>query len=97
MDKNGAEKFLAELKAALGHAEALLHSSAGDLGDARDKARDKLREASECVGAIERDLLAKVRANARAANDSVHENPWQSIAIATGVAFVAGLMLGRRR
>jgi ElaB/YqjD/DUF883 family membrane-anchored ribosome-binding protein len=93
----GTEKFFADLKAALENAEALLHSTAGDIGDARDRARDKLREASECLGAIERDLLSEARTKANAANDYVHENPWRSIAVATGIAFSIGLLLGRRR
>jgi ElaB/YqjD/DUF883 family membrane-anchored ribosome-binding protein len=97
MTKTGTEKFFTELKAALENAEALLHSTAGDIGEARDKARDKLREASACMGAIERELLSEARAKARAANDYVAENPWRSIAIAGGFAFVVGLLLGRRR
>lgn len=97
MTKTGTEKFFADLKAALENAEALLHSTAGDIGEAREKARDKLREASECMGAIEHELLSEARAKARAANDYVQDNPWKSIAIAGGVAFVVGLLLGRRR
>jgi ElaB/YqjD/DUF883 family membrane-anchored ribosome-binding protein len=97
MTNAGTDKFFAELKAALEHAEELLHSTAGDLGETREKARDKLREASECMGAIERELLSEARAKAQAANDYVHGNPWRSIAIAGGIAFVVGLLLGRRR
>jgi ElaB/YqjD/DUF883 family membrane-anchored ribosome-binding protein len=97
MTRTGTEKFFAELKAALENAEALLHSTAGDIGEAREKARDKLQEASECISAIEKELLAEARAKADAANDYVKDNPWRSIAIAGGVAFVVGLLLGRRR
>jgi ElaB/YqjD/DUF883 family membrane-anchored ribosome-binding protein len=97
MSRTGTEKFFGELRAALENAEELLQSTAGDIGEAREKARDKLREASECMAAIERDLLSEAKAKARAANDYVHDNPWRSIAIAGGVAFVVGLLLGRRR
>ena len=97
MTKAGTDKFFAELKAALEHAEGLLHSTTEDIGEARDKAREKLREASECMGAIERELLSEARAKARAANDYVQDNPWRSIAIAGGIAFVVGLLMGRRR
>lgn len=96
MTRKGTGNFFSELKAALEDAEALLHSTAGDIGEARDKARDKLREASEYMGTIERELLSEARARAKAANDFVSENPWRSIAIAGGIAFVAGLLLGRR-
>lgn len=97
MTRTGTGKFFADLRAALENAEELLHSTAGDIGEAREKAREKLREASECMGAIEQELLSGARARARAANDYVQENPWSSIAIAGGVAFAVGLLLGRRR
>jgi ElaB/YqjD/DUF883 family membrane-anchored ribosome-binding protein len=97
MTKAGTDKFFAELKAALEHAEGLLHSTTEDIGEARNKARDKLREASECMSAIEQELLCEAKAKARVANDYVQDNPWRSIAIAGGIAFVVGLLLGRRR
>jgi ElaB/YqjD/DUF883 family membrane-anchored ribosome-binding protein len=97
MTKAGTGKFFTELKVALENAETLLHSTADDIGEAREKARDKLREASECMGAIERELLSEARAKAKAANDYTGENPWRSIAVAGGLAFLVGLLLGRRR
>ena len=93
----GTEKFFAELKASLESAEKLLHSAAGEIGDTRDTAREKLREASDYMRAIERELLSEAKAKARAANDYVHDNPWKSIAIASGIALVVGMLLGRRR
>lgn len=97
MTRTGTGKIFAELKTALENAEALLQSAEGDIGEAREKARDRLREASECMGAIEKELLSEARARTRAANEYVKEHPWRSIAIAGGVAFVVGLLLGRRR
>lgn len=97
MTKSGTEKFFADLRAAIENAEALLKSTAGDISDAREKARDKLREASEGIREIERGLLTDAAARAKAANDYVHENPWPSIALAAGVAFALGLLLSRRR
>jgi ElaB/YqjD/DUF883 family membrane-anchored ribosome-binding protein len=97
MTRTGTEKFFAELKSAIEAAEALLHSTAEDIGDAREKAHTKLREASECMGSIEQELLSGARSKAGAANDYVHDNPWRSIAVATGLAFALGLLLGRRR
>jgi ElaB/YqjD/DUF883 family membrane-anchored ribosome-binding protein len=97
MTRTGTEKIFAELKAALEHAETLLHSTTENIGEAREKARNKLKEASHCMGAIEQELLSEARAKAGAANDYVKDNPWRSIAIAGGVAFGVGLLLGRRR
>jgi ElaB/YqjD/DUF883 family membrane-anchored ribosome-binding protein len=97
MNRPETGKLFAELKAALENAEALLHSTTGDLGEVRDMARTKLREAGECMGSIERELLSGARAKARAADEYLHDNPWRVIALAGGVALVVGLLLGRRR
>jgi ElaB/YqjD/DUF883 family membrane-anchored ribosome-binding protein len=97
MSSAGSDKFFADLRAALDHAEALLHSTSGDLSEARQKARDKLREASESMAAFEQEFVSGAKAGARAADDYVHVNPWRSIAVAGGIAFVVGLLLGRRR
>ena len=32
----------------------------------------------------------------RATDDYVHENPWQSVGVAAGVAFLLGLLVSRR-
>jgi ElaB/YqjD/DUF883 family membrane-anchored ribosome-binding protein len=37
-----------------------------------------------------------VRARARDVDSYVHDNPWQAVAIAGGVALLLGLIMGRR-
>ncbi len=38
----------------------------------------------------------KIRYAGRATDDFVHENPWRSIAIATGVGLLVGMLIGSR-
>ena len=41
-------------------------------------------------------MVERAKAAANATNGYVHENPWPSIGVAAGIAFVAGLLVGRR-
>jgi ElaB/YqjD/DUF883 family membrane-anchored ribosome-binding protein len=97
MNTKGTDAFFTELRAAIDNAEALLHSAAEGADDAREAARDKLREARERMGQVEEDLLSGARAKARVADSYVRDNPWQAIGVVAGVAFVIGVLLGRRR
>lgn len=97
MTRTGTEKFFADLQAIIESAEEMLHSTGGDIHEAREKTRDRLSEARQCMGKFEKELLAEAKAKARATSEYVHDNPWRSIAVAGGVAFVVGLLLGRRR
>ncbi len=45
---------------------------------------------------MEQQMMQRAKAAANATNGYVHENPWPSIGVAAGVAFVAGLLIGRR-
>jgi ElaB/YqjD/DUF883 family membrane-anchored ribosome-binding protein len=42
------------------------------------------------------DLMERTKAAAKATDQLVHENPWQSVALATAVGFLIGIMTGRR-
>ena len=48
------------------------------------------------LDAAEAALIEKTRAAARAADDYVHESPWQAVGIGVGVGFLLGLLLNRR-
>ena len=96
----GSEKVVQDLKAVVSDAEALLHATAGDASEravkARTRAEESLRHARVRIVEMEQQLLAQAKAAAQATNGYVHENPWPSIGVAAGVAFVAGLLVGRR-
>jgi len=96
----GNTQVVQDLKAVVNDAEALIRATAGDAseqaGKARSRAEESLRRARTRIIDLEQQMLARARATAHATNGYVRENPWPSIGMAAGVAFVAGLLLGRR-
>ncbi len=48
------------------------------------------------LGEMESNILDRTKAAAKATDQLVHENPWQSIALATAVGFLLGMLTGRR-
>ena len=96
----GNAQVVQDLKAVVSDAEALIRATAGDASElavkARSRAEETLRQARTRIVDLERQMLARARAAAYATNGYVRENPWPSIGVAAGVAFVAGLLLGRR-
>ena len=66
----------------------------------RASAEEHLESARERLKELQAEALVRSRAAAKATDEYVHENPWQSIGIVAMVAalagFVAGLMMNRR-
>jgi len=82
-----------ELRRLLDDAEALLRAATrAGTAEARDRAQATLEELRTRLGALE----DQVRAGARDVDSYVRENPWQAVAIAAGIALLAGLIMGRR-
>lgn len=98
--KMSSNQLVQDLKAVVGDAEALMHATTGDVSEravkARTRAEESLRHARTRIVEVERQVLAQAKAAARATDGYVHENPWPSLGVAAGVAFVAGLLVGRR-
>lgn len=96
----GSGQFVQDMKAVASDAEALMHATAGDASDlavkARARAEESLRRARTRIIEMEQQLMQRAKAAAQATDGYVHENPWPSIGIAAGVAFIAGLLVGRR-
>ncbi len=100
MDTGNNGQFVQDLKTFVNDTEALVHATAGDASDlavkARTRAEQSLRHARTRIIEIEQQMMERAKAAAHATNSYVHESPWPSIGIAAGVAFVAGLLVGRR-
>ncbi|MGB7904506.1 MAG: DUF883 family protein [Steroidobacteraceae bacterium] len=96
----GNGQIVQDIKAVVSDAEALMHATAGDVSEravkARTRAEESLRHARTRVIELEQQMVERAKAAAQATNGYVHESPWPSIGIAAGVAFVAGLLVGRR-
>jgi ElaB/YqjD/DUF883 family membrane-anchored ribosome-binding protein len=95
-----ADKLIHEMKAVVRDTEDLLKATAGDASEratkARAQAEESLRHARASLADMEQHLAARARAAAKATNRYVHENPWPSMGAVAGVAFVVGLLVGRR-
>ena len=94
------DKLVADLRAVIADAEDYLAASVGQAGEAYTVARRKLERRLDTAKAqaaeAQRSLIGKTRAAARAADGYVHENPWQSLALAAGAGLLAGLLISRR-
>lgn len=100
MDAVTKEKLIEDLKVVAHDVEELLKATAGQAGDkiatARARAEESLRGAQARWAEASDEVTARARAAASAADDYVHENPWQAVGIAAGVAFLLGCLISRR-
>lgn len=94
------EKLVADFKVVIADAEELLRLTAGEAGERLTEVRGRLNErlatAKDRVADAESVLREQTRKVAAATDDYVHHNPWQSVGVAAGAAFLLGLLAGRR-
>lgn len=99
-DTVSRDKLVADFKVVVADAEELLKLTAGQagekLGDVRTRLGDRLLSAKDRIADAESALLEQTKKVAHATDDYVHKNPWQSVGAAAGVAFLLGLLAGRR-
>ncbi len=93
-DRVTTDKVMADLRVLAADMEQLLKATAGQTGQqvaqVRARAEESLAAVKARVAEVQHVALAKTRVVGRAADDYVHANPWQVMAIGA----VAGLMLG---
>lgn len=91
------KELLAELQALVQEAEKLMGDSITEhTADAVVDLRQRLSDAQERLGALYDDAKTKVQAGAKCTDVAIRENPYQALAIAAGIALLAGVLLGRR-
>lgn len=94
------DQLVADLKTVMEDAEALLKATSSLTGDkiqeVRARAEESLRQAKVRLSEAEEEAMRRAREIANAADEYVHENPWQSVGIAAGIGLVVGLLLARR-
>jgi ElaB/YqjD/DUF883 family membrane-anchored ribosome-binding protein len=95
-----AEKLIIDFKTLISDTEDLLKASAGSAGeklaDARVKAQQALGDARAALARAEVVAVERARAGAQIVDQSVHQNPWTAVSVATGIGLLVGWMLGRR-
>ena len=100
MREASADKLMSDLRAVLEDAEALLTATAGQAGEkiqrARERATETVRVARERLIDTQEEVVKRAKVAAKQTDNYVHENPWQSIGIAAGVAFIIGVLVSRR-
>lgn len=94
------DKLVDDLRLLISDAEELLKLTAdqqgGKLDDLRARINSRVAVAKDRLADAEAAIVESGRKAARATDDYVHENPWQSIGVAAGVAFLLGLLVSRR-
>ena len=94
------EKLVVDIRAVIADAEDILKATADQTGEKianlRTRLQDRLLGARIRLDAAETALIEKTRTAARAADDYVHESPWQAVGIGVGVGFLLGIVLSRR-
>lgn len=98
--ENPRDRLIADFKTVIQDAEELINATASQTGDkvtaVRARAEENLREARRKLGEMEDDLLTRGKAAAKATDQLVHDKPWQSVAIASAVGVMLGMLISRR-
>lgn len=94
------DKLMEDLRQVVVDVEDLLKATAGQAGErvseVRQRAEQTLRATRQRLSALEGEAIERARAAAGDADRYVRDNPWQSIGIAAGVAFLLGVLISRR-
>ncbi len=94
------DKLVSDFKVVISDAEELLKLTAGQAGDKLSEVRgrlgDRMLAAKDRIADMEAAAVERAKKVANATDDYVQKNPWQSVGIAAGVAFLLGLLAGRR-
>jgi ElaB/YqjD/DUF883 family membrane-anchored ribosome-binding protein len=94
------DPLIADLKAVIHDTEELLKMTADHVGDnaqeVRDRVSKRLHQAVSELQHLQTVAVAQVKAAGHATDEFVHENPWKSIGIASGLGLIVGLLIARR-
>ncbi len=77
-------------------AQALMAATADVAGEKVGEARKRLAAALDRAKEIAATVRDKAVAGAKAADEAVHEHPYQAIAIGVGVGAIIGYLVARR-
>lgn len=91
------EEILNDLRTLVSEAEKMLGDTVSEHTEETVNAlRERFAAAQERFSEIYDGARKKVIAGARYTDETIRENPYQSIAIAAGVGLLVGVLLGRR-
>ncbi len=97
---NTRDKLVEDFKTVVQDTEELIKATASQTGDkvsaVRARAEENLRMARHKLDEMSTDVMAQGKAAAKATDQFVHEKPWQSVAFATAVGVMLGMLISRR-
>ncbi len=92
------KRLLADFNAVMSETDQLLELVANEGGDKagalRAKVERNLNSAKQQLRSLEDAVIEKTMAGAHATDEYVHENPWQTMAVAAGLSAAVGAMIG---
>ncbi len=92
------KKLLADFNAVMSEADQLLQLVTEEGGDKakalRGRVEHNLNAAKQKLLDLEDAVMEKTRATAHATDEYVHENPWQTVAVAAGLSAAIGAVIG---
>ncbi len=92
-----SDELLHDLQTLIADAQALVARSATDLStEAIDALRARFAAARERVTDAYAEARKKIVAGARYTDETIRENPYQSLAVAAGIGLLVGIIVGRR-
>jgi ElaB/YqjD/DUF883 family membrane-anchored ribosome-binding protein len=91
-----AGKLEEDIKTLVRDAEALLRASAESAEDLTEEARERAQQSLHALRGQLNDIERDLKGRAEVVDSYVRDNPWTAVAIAGGVALLAGLLMGRR-
>jgi ElaB/YqjD/DUF883 family membrane-anchored ribosome-binding protein len=96
--KAARDKLIEDFTAVIADSEVLLKAMASAGGEKAQALRSdlerKLQDARERLERIQDAAVEHTKRTAKQADEYVHANPWQSIAIAASVAAIVGVVVG---
>ena len=94
------EKLMADLRIVVTDAEELLKMTADEVGEnavaLRERLKARMAQAKDRLIDLQAAATEKAKAVGHAADDYVHEHPWQAVAVGAGIGVIVGLLIGRR-
>lgn len=94
------DSLVDDFRALIGFVGDLLHATTGKTGERLDAVGAKLDEtldgAKLRVESAQALLVEGAQEAAQAADEYVHEHPWKSVGIATGIGLIVGFLISRR-
>jgi ElaB/YqjD/DUF883 family membrane-anchored ribosome-binding protein len=96
--RHAAEDIAAELRSLMSELEdTLADGTQADAVALRAQLKKRLEVARERLNETRDAVRQRAEVALEGADDFVHENPWQTLAIVGGVALIAGALLARSR